>query len=138
MGFYGQEDWRGLPFPSPGDLPNPGIKLGSCIAGRFCTVCDTRGASLPWYTMAFFPFSYILLQDFTEAEVTGVGASMVQCPPVCAQMTPSWQGLQKTTSPHCCLRPASQHPQQVQNTCNSRAFPQLEESASLVSEEDPC
>ena len=24
-----QEYWSGLPFPSPGDLPNPGIKLGS-------------------------------------------------------------------------------------------------------------
>ena len=24
-----QEDWSGLPFPSPGDLPNPRIKPGS-------------------------------------------------------------------------------------------------------------
>ena len=24
-----QEYWNGLPFPSPGDLPDPGIKLGS-------------------------------------------------------------------------------------------------------------
>ena len=26
MGFSRQEYWRVLPFPSPGDLPNPGIK----------------------------------------------------------------------------------------------------------------
>ena len=26
MGFSRQEHWRGLPFPSPGDLPNPGIE----------------------------------------------------------------------------------------------------------------
>ena len=26
MGFSGQEYWSGLPFPSPGDLPNPGIE----------------------------------------------------------------------------------------------------------------
>ena len=26
MGFSRQEYWRGLPFPSPGDLPNPGIE----------------------------------------------------------------------------------------------------------------
>ena len=26
MEFPRQEYWRGLPFPSPGDLPNPGIK----------------------------------------------------------------------------------------------------------------
>ena len=26
MGFSSQEYWSGLPFPSPGDLPNPGIE----------------------------------------------------------------------------------------------------------------
>ena len=26
MGFSRQEYWSGLPFPSSGDLPNPGIK----------------------------------------------------------------------------------------------------------------
>ena len=26
MGFYRHEYWCGLPFPSPGDLPNPGIE----------------------------------------------------------------------------------------------------------------
>ena len=29
MGFSRQEYWSGLPFPSPGDLSNPGIKPGS-------------------------------------------------------------------------------------------------------------
>ena len=29
MEFPRQEYWNGLPFPSPGDLPDPGIKLGS-------------------------------------------------------------------------------------------------------------
>ena len=29
MGFPRQEYWSGLPFPSPGDLPDPGIELGS-------------------------------------------------------------------------------------------------------------
>ena len=28
MGFFRQEYWSGLPFPSPGDLPNPGIEPG--------------------------------------------------------------------------------------------------------------
>ena len=28
MGFSMQEYWVGLPFPSPGDLPNPGIEPG--------------------------------------------------------------------------------------------------------------
>ena len=29
MGFSRQEYWSGLPFPSPRDLPNPGIEPGS-------------------------------------------------------------------------------------------------------------
>ena len=39
MGFSRQEYWSGLPFPSPGDIPDPGIKLASlmspALAGRF-------------------------------------------------------------------------------------------------------
>ena len=39
MGFLRQEYWSGLPFPSPGDLPNPGIEPESnCIAGRRFTI----------------------------------------------------------------------------------------------------
>ena len=29
MGFSRQDYWIGLPFPSPGDLPDPGIEPGS-------------------------------------------------------------------------------------------------------------
>ena len=29
MGFSRQEYWSGVPFPSPGGLPDPGIKPGS-------------------------------------------------------------------------------------------------------------
>ena len=29
MEFSRQEYWSGLPFPSPGDLPDPGIEPGS-------------------------------------------------------------------------------------------------------------
>ena len=31
MGFSRQEYWSGLPYPSPGDLPNPGIELRSPV-----------------------------------------------------------------------------------------------------------
>ena len=41
MGFPRQEYWSGLPFPSPGDLPNPGIEPGSpaalALTGGLCT-----------------------------------------------------------------------------------------------------
>ena len=32
MGFSRQEYWSGLPFPSPGDLPDPGIEPESPVA----------------------------------------------------------------------------------------------------------
>ena len=39
--FYRQDYWRALPFPPPGDLPNPGIEPMSpaspALAGRFFT-----------------------------------------------------------------------------------------------------
>ena len=31
MGFSRQKHWSGFPFPSPGDLPIPGIELGSPV-----------------------------------------------------------------------------------------------------------
>ena len=38
MGFPRQEYWEGLPFPSPGDLPHPGMEPRSpALAGRFFT-----------------------------------------------------------------------------------------------------
>ena len=41
MGFSRQEYWRGLPFPPPGDLPNPGTEPASAVspvlAGGFFT-----------------------------------------------------------------------------------------------------
>ena len=43
MGFPRLQYWTGLPFPSPGDLPNSGIKLVSpALAGRFSTTEKSR------------------------------------------------------------------------------------------------
>ena len=43
MEFSRQEYWSGLPFPSPGDLPNPGIEPGSpALAGGFFTIWATK------------------------------------------------------------------------------------------------
>ena len=39
MEFSRQEHLSGLPFPSPGDLPDPGgLAWVSCIAGRFSAI----------------------------------------------------------------------------------------------------
>ena len=43
--FLRQEYWRGLPFPSPGNLPNPGIEPATlaspALASRFFTTSAT-------------------------------------------------------------------------------------------------
>ena len=45
MRFSRQEYWSELPFPSPGDLPNPRIEPASpALAGRFFNHCDTLEA----------------------------------------------------------------------------------------------
>ena len=42
MGFPRQDYWSGLPFPFPGDLPNPGIEPGSpVLVGGFFTALVT-------------------------------------------------------------------------------------------------
>ena len=42
MGFPRQVYWSGLPFPSPGDLLDPGIKpVSPALAGRFFTTEPT-------------------------------------------------------------------------------------------------
>ena len=45
MGFSRQEYWCWLPFPTLGDLPDPGVKpmslASSALAGRFFTTSTT-------------------------------------------------------------------------------------------------
>ena len=45
IGVSRQEYWSGLPFPTPGDLPNPGIEPASLVspalAGGFFTTATT-------------------------------------------------------------------------------------------------
>ena len=43
MGFSRQEYWSGVPFPSPGDLPNPGIKPGSPALQTDALLCENSG-----------------------------------------------------------------------------------------------
>ena len=49
MGFPRQEYWSGLPFSSPRDLSDPGIKSTSpALAGRFFTTEPLRKSSRSW------------------------------------------------------------------------------------------
>ena len=45
-GFSRQEYWNGLPFPSPGDLPDPGIKPGSSKLQEGSLLFEPPGNSL--------------------------------------------------------------------------------------------
>ena len=51
MGFSRQEHWSGPPFPSPGDLPDPGIEPASLVSlaleGGFFITC------VPHYEAAY-------------------------------------------------------------------------------------
>ena len=55
MGFSRQEHLRGLPFPLPGDLPNPGIKSTSfkspSLAGKLFTTVTIWEALMYGYSM---------------------------------------------------------------------------------------
>ena len=43
MEFSRQEYWSGLPFPSPGDLPDPGIEPGSPELQVDCLLSEPPG-----------------------------------------------------------------------------------------------
>ena len=77
MGFSRQEYWSGLPFLSPGALPNPGIKLASlaspALAGRFFTSPATREAQF----ILSGPLIQFLSGEFSE----GVRRGFRESPP---------------------------------------------------------
>ena len=54
VGIPRQEYWGGLPFPPPGDLPDPGIEpaspASSALAGRFFT---TEPPGNPSYDLTY-------------------------------------------------------------------------------------
>ena len=49
IGFSRQEYWNGLPYPSPGDLPDPGIEpMSLALAGGFFITSTTWDYILLW------------------------------------------------------------------------------------------
>ena len=67
MGFSRQEYWSGLPFLSPGDLPNPGIKpafpVSSTLAGEFFTT-EPSGKPFRLHSISQFTVSQTYRADF--------------------------------------------------------------------------
>ena len=68
MGYPRQEYWSGLPFPPPGDLPSPGMKLMDCasftLAGRFFTTVPPGKSYLLF--KAFKLYIYAVVQSLSH------------------------------------------------------------------------
>ena len=64
VGFSRQEHWTVLPFPSPGDLPDPGIEPASlmspALAGRFFATSAT-GKPLNFMYIHLFIYLYMYI-----------------------------------------------------------------------------
>ena len=77
MGIPRQEYWSGLPFPSPGDLPDPGIKpVSPVLMGRFFT---TESPGKPKRSLPHF---YYITSSVSQS-----------CPTLCKPMDCSIPGL---------------------------------------------
>ena len=75
MGFPRQEHQSGLPFPSPGDLPDLGIKLcllSPTLAGEFLTASTTWEAQPTLIRLSnYLPVSPIRLEPLKGWTVSG-------------------------------------------------------------------
>jgi len=69
MGFSMQGYWSGLPFPSPGDLPDSGIKPGSPTLQADSLPSEPPGKPLGYYCILptdFLSLLLYLLTSFSE------------------------------------------------------------------------
>ena len=88
MGFSRQECWSGLPFPSPGDLPNPGIEpMSPVLACGFFTTeppAKPKGVSLAllYRETEAVSFPYLLSDGTGSVQgVSNTAPSFLSSPP---------------------------------------------------------
>ena len=76
-----QEYWSGLPFPSPGDLPNSGIEPGSPTFKAGALIWATREANLK-KKIFFFSFATALIQVswFLQVDTSNWSHLLVRLP----------------------------------------------------------
>ena len=72
MGFSRQEYWSGLPFPSPGDLPNPGIEPRSPAPQADALTCEPPGFGVTKAAVHYFTVSVDKKPD-THGRVSSLG-----------------------------------------------------------------
>ena len=105
MEFFRQEYWSGLPFPSPGDLPDPGIEPTSpALVARFFTpetpenpiliqfssvaqlcptLCDPMNCSTPGLPV------HHQLPEFTQTHIHWVGHTIQPSHPLLSPVSPA-------------------------------------------------
>ena len=92
MGFSRQEYWSGLPFPPPGDLPDPGIEPVSLaspsLSGRFFTTSTTWEAwsCMTWiHILNFVALNQLVnlsgpvFTELSKAWMRNIGTYLAQC-----------------------------------------------------------
>ena len=71
--FSRQEYWTGLPWPAPGDLPNPGIKLTSLtsptLAGGYFTTSTTCEAHIIVYIYLHAQTRFVVVQRLSHVRL---------------------------------------------------------------------
>ena len=100
MGFSRQEYWSGLPCPSPGDLPDPGIEPASpALAGGFFTTSTTWEAHASTYSQEKWNESRSLQRELcmnshSSATNSSQNIEIIQTP------ISLWMDEQKAAYPH--------------------------------------
>ena len=104
MEFSRQEYWSGLPFPSPKDLPNPGIEPRSSALQAGFLPTELQGSPIEIDISAFAIFAH-------HASVRNITYSMpatLFCP---------WNSPDENTGMGCCFLLQEDSPDQVSDPC---------------------
>ena len=81
MGFLKQEYWSGLPFPSPGDLPYPGVEFTSfALADGFFTT-KSPGKPLSHYIIYLFYVYWLPSLKECKLQRKKILYFLLMCPP---------------------------------------------------------
>ena len=109
MGFSRQEYWSGLPVPSPGDLPNPGIEpmslMSTCI-GRQVLYHEGLLGSPSFFFFFLYLFIYFICSEFCHTlEWKSHGFTCVPHPdpPSHLPLHPLLLGFPSAPGPSACL-----------------------------------
>ena len=68
MGFPRQEFWSGLPFPSPGDLPDPGMEPMSLALASIFFITEPPGKSESQYLLVINQINMLLFSHLVVSD----------------------------------------------------------------------